>query len=354
MAKNKASKKSGTGKKSHEPGAGGKATKADRGEKAKKPKKSKKSGKAATSRGAATGDDSLAPVPVTTAGSEDWTTPPREALAVGDGFRIADLDAAATPGWTGSRAEAEARLAALGEELSELQERLFAEGRSGGRRAVLLVLQGLDTAGKGGIVRHVVGMVDPQGVSIRSFGVPTPEERSHHYLWRIDRSLPAGGRIGVFDRSQYEDVLVVRVDSLAPLEEIEGRYEEINEFERALVERETSIVKVALVVSPHEQYRRLRERLERPDKYWKFSLGDLAVRAKRPAYDEAYQLVLDRTNTSWAPWYVIPADNKWFARLAVAELVVQALRDLDLSWPPADFDVAEATAALDAQQDEPV
>ncbi|WP_454301238.1 PPK2 family polyphosphate kinase [Salana multivorans] len=318
---------------------------------AKSGKKAKKPGSAEDrSVDADAADPALAPVPETTAEIEDWATPPREALGVVDGFQIRDFDAAATPGWTGSRAEAEARLAALGEEMSELQERLFAEGRSGGRRAVLLVIQGLDTAGKGGIVRHVIGMVDPQGVSLRSFGVPTQEERSHHYLWRIDRSLPPGGKIGVFDRSQYEDVLVVRVDGLAPLEEIEARYEEINQFEKALVDRETYVVKVALVVSPQEQYQRLRERLERPDKHWKFSLGDLKVRAKRPAYDEAYQLVLERTNTSWAPWYVIPADNKWFARLAVAELLVQALRDLDLTWPAADFDVTAAMAELDAQQ----
>lgn len=286
-------------------------------------------------------------VPVATR-SDRWRSPATEALRAAPGFRLADVDASATPGWHGDEKDAIRRTEALGEELSELQERLFAEGRSGGTRSVLLVLQGLDTAGKGGIVRHVIGMVDPQGVALRSFGVPTAEERSHHYLWRIRRALPPAGRIGVFDRSHYEDVLVVKVDRLAPAEEIEPRYEEINRFEQEVVEGGTTIVKVALMVSPDEQYRRLRERLERPDKLWKFNPGDLDTRAKWPAYQDAYQTVLDRTSTEIAPWHVVPADNKWFARLAVSELLTHALRRLDPTWPAPDFDVAEMMAKLDA------
>lgn len=314
-------------------------------------KPSKKAKEEIARRTAAVGD-LLAPVPETTEGIKDWDGDVADLLRATEGFSLAELDADATPGWEAGRQHAEQRMMALGEELSELQERLFAEGRGGGRRAVLLVLQGLDTAGKGGIVRHVIGMVDPQGVALRSFGVPTKEERDHHFLWRIDRALPPGGRIGVFDRSHYEDVLVARVENLAPPQEIEGRYEEIVQFERELIDRETHILKVALIVSPQEQYERLRKRLERPDKHWKFSLADLEVRAKRPAYDEAYQIVLDRTSIPQAPWYVIPADHKWYARLAVSELLVRTLRELDLRWPEASFDVAAALTELDAQGEE--
>ena len=269
-------------------------------------------------------------------------------LRAGPGFRLADLDAASTPGFDGSRADGEKALAAVGEELSELQERLYAHGRSGGERSVLLVLQGLDTAGKGGIVRHVLGLVDPQGVALRSFGVPTEEERRHHYLWRIREALPPAGRIGVFDRSHYEDVLVVRVDELAAPEVWQDRYAEINAFEQEVADAGTTIVKVALWVSPDEQYARLRERLERPDKYWKYNPSDVDVRAKRPAYEAAYQDVLDRTSTEVAPWHVVPADNKWYARLAVSALLHRALSDLDLGWPAADFDVTTELARLDA------
>ena len=209
-----------------------------------------------------------------------WTTDPRDALRAGPDFDLAAFDRNGHPGWDGDKESGEAFLPVRGEDMSELQEKLFAEGRSDGTRSVLLVLQGLDTAGKGGIVRHVMGMVDPQGVSLASFGVPTQEERSHHYLWRIEKQLPPPGRIGVFDRSHYEDVLVVRVDELVPEEEWRGRYDEINAWEKKLVESGTTIIKCALMVSYDEQGDRLMERLERPDKYWKFSPGDIDTRSK--------------------------------------------------------------------------
>lgn len=277
-----------------------------------------------------------------------WTTPAHEALRAGPGFDLAALDSAATPGWTGDKDAAEDHLAERGERLSELQELLFAHGRSDGTRAVLLVLQGLDTAGKGGIVRHVLGMVDPQGVALRSFGVPTPEERAQHYLWRIRAALPRPGYIGVFDRSHYEDVLVARVAGLVPPEVWGARYDEINAFEEEVEAAGTVVVKVMLAISPQEQAERLRERLERPDKHWKYNPGDLDVRAQWPAYEEAYQAVLDRTSTDLAPWFVVPADRKWYARLAVTELLIEALEGLDLTWPEADFDVTAERARLDA------
>ncbi len=276
-----------------------------------------------------------------------WTTAPWKALRA-DGVRLADLDCRATPGWTGDKRAAESRLARTGARLSELQERLYAHGRTGGTRSVLLLLQGMDTAGKGGLVRHVVGMVDPQGVALRSFGVPTPEERSHDYLWRIRNALPRPGYIGVFDRSQYEDVLVVRVAGLVPQETWERRYEEIAAFEAEVAAAGTTIVKVMPVVSRDEQAARLRERIERPDKHWKYNPGDVDVRHAWAAYQEAYQAVLDRTSTDVAPWYVVPADRKWYARMAVAELLLHALEGLDLHWPPADFDPEVELARLAA------
>jgi PPK2 family polyphosphate:nucleotide phosphotransferase len=276
-----------------------------------------------------------------------WTTPAAEALRIAP-VDLASFNRRSTPGWSGGKKAAEKSLADRGEQMSDLQERLFAHGRTGGTRSILLVLQGMDTSGKGGIVRHVLGMVDPQGVALRSFGVPTEDERAHHYLWRIRNALPRPGYIGVFDRSHYEDVLVVRVEGLVPPETWEARYDEINAFEAEVAAAGTVIVKVMLMVSADEQAGRLRERLERPDKHWKYNPGDIDTREKWPAYQEAYQAVLDRTSTDVAPWYVIPADRKWYARLAVGELVLAALKGLDLTWPPADFDVATELTRLAA------
>ncbi|MFE3544126.1 PPK2 family polyphosphate kinase [Nocardia sp. NPDC059177] len=278
--------------------------------------------------------------------AKHWAEPVTVALRA-DGQRVADLDTSATPGFTGDKRQAKELLVERGQVLSELQEKLFAHGRTGGQHSVLLVLQGMDTAGKGGIVRHVIGSVDPQGVDHASFGVPTEEEKQHDFLWRIRKRLPAHGQLGVFDRSHYEDVLVVRVHKLVPQSEWEPRYGLINTFEREVAEAGTTIVKVALFVSLDEQKRRLRERLERPDKYWKFNPDDITERGYWPEYQKAYQTLLERTNTDHAPWYVLPADHKWYARLAVTELLIDALTRLDLDWPPADFDVAEQLRRLD-------
>lgn len=283
-----------------------------------------------------------------TAAAGRWEAPATEALRVGPAFDLGALDRSSTPGWPGGKAAAQDALAEQGERLSELQEKLFAHGRTGGDRAVLLVLQGMDTAGKGGVVRHVIGMVDPQGVALRAFGVPTAQERERHYLARIRAALPRPGYIGVFDRSHYEDVLVVRVEGMVPADEVERRYDEINAFEAEVVASGTRVVKVALVVSLEEQAARLRERIERPDKHWKYNPGDIDARERWPLYQEAYQVALRRTSTDTAPWYVVPADRKWYARLAVGALLVDALEGLDLGWPPADFDVEAELRRLDA------
>ncbi|MGB3480732.1 MAG: polyphosphate kinase 2 family protein [Mycobacterium sp.] len=269
-----------------------------------------------------------------------WTHEPHKVLAFRPGDKVVDIDAGATPGFKGTKADAPALQAERNDRFAGLQEMLYANSRSGDSRSVLLVLQGMDTAGKGGIVKHVVGAGNPQGIRYTSFGVPTAEERAHHYLWRINKALPAAGHIGVFDRSHYEDVLVVRVRNLVPPEVWGGRYDEINAFEKELVDGGTTIVKVAMFVSLEEQKQRLAERLERPDKYWKYNPGDVDERLLWPAYQEAYQAVLDKTSTAYAPWHVVPCDRKWYSRLAITELLIEALKSLDMSWPPADFDVA--------------
>ncbi|MFT4028259.1 MAG: polyphosphate kinase 2 family protein [Protaetiibacter sp.] len=268
-----------------------------------------------------------------------------EQLRVGPGFRLAEVDPDATPGLLIGKKEGEKQLAAGRPELDRLQELLFAN-TGHDPRSVLLVLQAMDTAGKGGIVRHVVGAVDPQGVHIHAFKKPTPEELAHDFLWRVERELPGPGRIGVFDRSHYEDVLIGRVRELAEPSEIERRYGAIVDFEERIAASGTVIVKCMLHISADEQRTRLAERLERPDKYWKFNPGDLGERAMWGDYQEAYQLAIERTSTPTAPWYVIPANRKWYARLAVSELLTDALRSLAQDWPPAGFDVEEQRRAL--------
>jgi PPK2 family polyphosphate:nucleotide phosphotransferase len=277
---------------------------------------------------------------MTQSSETNWSGEVAELLRAGDGFTLASVDPDSTPGYSGDKDTAEQELAACAAELDELQERLYAQSRNGtSDAAVLLILQAMDTAGKGGIIRHVVGSVDPQGILLTAFKKPTPEELAHDFLWRIERRLPQPGLIGVFDRSQYEDVLIGRVRELAPPEEIERRYDAINEFERRVADTGTRIIKVMLHISYEEQGERLMERLERPDKHWKYNPGDVDERARWPQYMQAYQTVFERTSTPYAPWHVVPANRKWYARLAVQDLLRDALRAIDPQWPPATFDV---------------
>jgi len=263
-------------------------------------------------------------------------------------FDLAKIDPASTPGFVGGKRDAVLALTDNGARLGDLQERLYAESKFGGTRRVLLVLQGMDTSGKGGIIRHVIGGTDPQGVALHSFKAPSVEEREHDFLWRIRAHLPGPGILGVFDRSHYEDVLIHRVRGLSTPEVIEARYGIISDFEKDLVLTGTTIVKVLLHVSSAAQKARLTERLARPEKNWKFNPGDTTERQKWDAYQEAYQIALARTSTSDAPWFVVPADHKWYARWAVQHLLLTAMSALNPHWPTVDYDVAAEQERLAA------
>jgi PPK2 family polyphosphate:nucleotide phosphotransferase len=272
--------------------------------------------------------------------------PKRAAARVSDllrapasGLDLAAVDTRATPGFKGGKTEGREALPEIGGQLADLQEELYANGRTGGRQRVLLVLQGMDTSGKGGTVRHVLGQVDPAGVHIASFKRPTPEELAHDFLWRIRRRLPEAGQLGVFDRSHYEDVVTVRVLKLADKRTWTRRYGSIERFEESLVRDGTTMVKCFLHISPEEQKARLLARLDDPTKHWKYNPGDLDNRMLWDEYMTAYGDAIERTSTDAAPWYVVPADRKWYRNWAISTLLVEALTGLGLAWPPAAFDV---------------
>ncbi|MEM9291430.1 MAG: polyphosphate kinase 2 family protein [Acidobacteriota bacterium] len=258
----------------------------------------------------------------------------------GYGFRVApgerfDLDAIdprhddAPDGTDWKRAAGEARLADNHLRLNELQRRLYA----GNRHGLLIVLQGMDTAGKDGLIRHVLGAFNPQGVRVVPFKVPTEEELAHDFLWRVHRHTPRRGRVSVFNRSHYEDVLVVRVKQLVPDPVWQARYDHINAFEKLLTDSGVTVVKLFLHISPEEQGDRLRKRQINPDKHWKFSPGDLEDRKLWPRFRHAYEEALTRCNTPWAPWWVVPADKKWYRNLCASEILLEVLEGLDLEYP---------------------
>jgi len=265
----------------------------------------------------------------------------------GGPFSLADVDPRSTPGTELGKEEATAEVAEIGAELADLQERLWAESRTGGHRRVLVVLQGMDTSGKGGAVKKVVGNVNPAGVKVVGFGKPTEEERRHDFLWRIEKALPPEGTIGVFDRSHYEDVLIVRVHDLVPPSEWEPRYDRINDWEAGLVEQGTVLLKVMLHLSHEEQRERLLARLDDPTKHWKVNPADVEERKHWAEYQEAYEVALTRCSTPSAPWYVVPADRKWYRNWALSHLLRETLEAMDLRWPsPPDLDLAGLRKAL--------
>ncbi|GAA1300451.1 polyphosphate--nucleotide phosphotransferase [Pseudonocardia xinjiangensis] len=236
----------------------------------------------------------------------------------------------------------------LGARLDRLQEALYAEATGAGRRSVLVVLQGMDTSGKGGVIRHVGGLVNPQGLHIASFKKPTPEELEHDFLWRVRKQVPHPGLIGLFDRSHYEDVLVPRVEGSISDDALRHRYEEINAFEAELVGRGVTVLKCLLHISPHEQAERLLARLDDPTKRWKYNPGDLDSRARWRDYQRAYSDALRYSDSDAAPWYVVPSDRKWYRNWAVASLLTETLAELDPQFPQPNIDVDAERARLAA------
>lgn len=248
-------------------------------------------------------------------------------------FTLTAVDPSKTPGI--SKAKALRDLSKEADVLADLQERLFAEGK----RSLLLVLQGMDASGKDGTVKHVIRAMNPSGCRITSFKQPTPEERKHNFLWRIRKALPQPAYVGVFNRSHYEDVGVVRVHGLVPPRVWRARYAEINRFEQGLVRRKTTVVKVFLHISPEEQRRRLLARLDDPTKHWKFNEGDIHERGLWDHYMAAYDDAIARCSTNAAPWYVVPSDHKWYRNWAIAHLLIETLREMDPRYPEPDFDI---------------
>ncbi len=229
------------------------------------------------------------------------------------------------------------------DDLQGFQEKLYAENK----QSLLLVLQAMDTAGKDSTIRRIANDLNPQGCQVTSFKVPSDEELSHDFLWRVHDHVPPTGQIGIFNRSHYEDVLVVRVHELAPLKLIEKRYRHINDFERLLYDHGTRIIKVMLHISNDYQLSRLRRRLERPDKQWKFNPNDLEERKLWPKYMDAYEIMLNRCSTEYAPWFVIPAEKRWFRDLLVSDLLVDVFKQMNPQYPKSAFDINDfAPAAL--------
>ncbi len=264
---------------------------------------------------------------------------------INDGrFRMVDVDPDSRPGLKVGRKKALKEMEAHGDELFQLHERLFAEHK----RSLLVVLQGMDTSGKDGTVTHVVRSFNPQGVQITPFKAPTPEEKRHGFLWRIRRRLPAEGDIGIFNRSHYEDVLIARVHNLAPPAILNRRYRQINDFEKELVRTGTTIVKLCLHISYDEQRRRLIDRLKNPDKHWKFSEHDIDERAYWDDYMSAYGLAITRCSTDWAPWYVIPANDKVYRDWAVTRILLETLTQMDPEYPHPKLNVARLMKRLQA------
>ena len=268
----------------------------------------------------------------------------RHLLKLGEKIDLNDFDPSDTEGFKGGKKLANTKQLELTKELDSLQELLYAEHL----HKVLIVLQAMDTGGKDGTIRRVFEGVNPQGVRVASFKVPTPIEMDHDYLWRIHQEMPGKGEMVIFNRSYYEDVLVVRVHELMPPDEWKQRYEQINNFEKILYEEGTTILKFFLHISPDEQKQRLQDRLKDDTKQWKFNPGDLKERQLWKKYMHAYEDVLSQTSTDYAPWFVVPADRKWYRDWVVAKTIIDTLKSLDMKYPKAAFDVEATLRDFDA------
>jgi PPK2 family polyphosphate:nucleotide phosphotransferase len=255
----------------------------------------------------------------------------------GSKIKLKEWDASDTSGYDGKKDDGKDKLLELNNELEELQELLYAQGK----HKVLIVLQATDTGGKDGAIRRVFEGVNPAGVRVASFKVPTSDELAHDYLWRIHKQTPKRGEMVIFNRSHYEDVLVVRVHSLVDKKTWSKRYHHINEFERLLAEEGTTILKFFLHIDKDEQKERLQARLDDPKKHWKFSLGDLDERKRWDDYQAAFEDMLNKTSTDYAPWYIVPANKKWYRDLVVASVIIEALKSLKMEFPPAEDDLSQ-------------
>ncbi len=259
----------------------------------------------------------------------------RYRIEPGTSVDLARWDPADRSAFEGDKGDARFELKELNGRLEELQELLYAEAK----HKILIVLQAMDSGGKDGTIRHVFDGTNPQGVKVASFKKPTDTELAHDYLWRVHRHTPGSGEIAIFNRSHYEDVLVVRVHNLVPEEVWDRRYDHINAFEQMLADEGTTIIKLYLHISKGEQKERLQARLDEPHKQWKFAKGDLAERARWDDYTAAFEAVLSRTSTTSAPWYVIPADRKWYRNLVVSRILVDTLEKLEMSYPEPEEDL---------------
>ncbi len=258
-------------------------------------------------------------------------------------IHLNDFDANDTGEFEGGKKEGLKRLVELNQKLGELQEILYA----GHKEKVLIVLQAMDSGGKDGTIRSVFNGVNPQGVRVASFKVPTSEELDHDYLWRIHKMTPAKGEIVIFNRSHYEDVLVVRVHGIVSPKVWGKRFRQINQFERALVEEGTTILKFFLMLDQDEQKLRMLERIKDSTKQWKFNPNDLEERKLWNQYMKAYEDVLEKTSTTWAPWYVIPANRNWYRNLVISDILVETLKKLKLKYPPVVDNIESYVSALE-------
>ncbi len=252
-------------------------------------------------------------------------------------IKLADWNPEDDQFFRGKKDDAQEMFKSLNGELETLQELLYAERK----HRLLIVLQGMDTAGKDGVIRKVFEGVNPQGVKVASFKVPTSEELDHDYLWRIHKQVPGKGEMVIFNRSHYEDVLVVRVHNLVSADIWSRRYDQINAFEKLLAEEGTTILKFYLHIDKAEQKQRLQDRLADASKQWKFNVGDLKERAIWEDYQNAYEAVLSKTSTEWAPWYIVPANRKWYRDLVISQVLVDCLKGLDMRYPEAKDDLSQ-------------
>jgi PPK2 family polyphosphate:nucleotide phosphotransferase len=271
----------------------------------------------------------------------------RSVFRVGPGFDLAAVDPDAVRAGPGKKADAPAAIAPFVPVVDDLHDRLWASAKAGGTQAVLVVLQGMDTSGKGGAAKAVDTLLDPAGVTVVGFGKPTAAEVRRGFLWRHERALPSAGRITVFDRSHYEAVLVERVAGIVPESVWSSRYDEINQWEAGLAERGITMLKVMLHISRDEQRQRFLDRLADPSKHWKYNPADIDVRAQWDDYMAAFQDALVRTSTEVAPWYVVPANRKWHRDWAISALLTETMQSMGLEYPPTTFDVAAEIARVE-------